>query len=70
MDLNLSLIKDIVIHDFSYLSLGRYEYTDNNGKVMFEYHVDTITEFQKIMDDNFFVVNLRVTMGVGVLPLI
>ena len=55
---------------FPILSLGGYEYTDNNIKVMFEYHVDTIPEFQKIMADNVFGVNMSVTMGVGVWPLI
>ena len=55
---------------FPILSLGRYEYTNNNGKVMFEYHVDIIPEFQKIMADNFFGGNLSVPMRVGVRPLI
>ena len=51
---------------FPILSLDGYEYTDNYGKVMFDYHVDTIPEFQKKMADNFFGRNLSVTMGVGV----
>ena len=41
-----------------------------NGKVIFEYHVDTIPEFRKIMADNFFGRNMSVTMGVVVRPLI
>ena len=51
---------------FTILSLCGYEYTGNYGKVMFEYHVDTIPGFQKIMDDNFFGRNMSVVMGVGV----
>ena len=39
---------------FPILSLGGYDCTNNNGKVMFEYHVDTIPEFQKRMTDNLF----------------
>ena len=55
---------------FPILSLGRYEYTENDGKVLFEYHVDTIPEFQKIISDNFSGGNLIVTMGLVVQPLI
>ena len=51
---------------FPILYLGGYNYTDNNGKVVFEYHVDTIPEFQKIMADKLFGVNMGVTMGLGV----
>ena len=54
---------------FPILYLGGYNYTDNNGKVVFEYHVDTIPEFQKIMADKLFGVNMGVTMGLGVWPL-
>ena len=55
---------------FCIIYLGRYEYTNNYRKVIFEYHVDTIPDFQKTMTDNFFVENLSVTMGLGVQPLI
>ena len=65
---NLEKIELSII--FTILFLGGYEYTDNYIKVMFEYHVDTISEFQKRMDNNFFGGNMSVTMGVGVRPLI
>ena len=39
---------------FRIIYLGGYEYTDNHRKVMFEYHVDTIPDFQKRMTDNLF----------------
>ena len=55
---------------FPILYLGGYEYTNNDGKFMFEYHVDTIPEFQKIMADNFFGGKLIATIVVGVQPLI
>ena len=55
---------------FPILSLGEYEYTNYYRKVIFEYHVDTITEFQRRMDDNFFSGHLSITMVIGVRPLI
>ena len=51
---------------FPILSLGGCEYNGNYGKVMFEYHVDTIPKFQKRMTDKVFSGNLSITMGVGV----
>ena len=54
---------------FPILSLGGYEYTKNDGKLMLEYHVNIIPELKKRMTNNFFGIDLSVTMGLGVRPL-
>ena len=56
--------------EYPILTLVGYDYKDNTGQEMVEYHVDTINLFQERMKDNRFGGNLSVRKDANVRPLI